>query len=125
MRAQHLHGNVLDDFDWGEYLIFQLAPESKVFIDSRYDMVHPQAVLADYLDFFFVRPRAAAVLNAYPHDFVLLRVASPAYGFMMAQPGWRIIYRDRVSALFARANSLVAQLKGISIEGRPGPDFFP
>jgi hypothetical protein len=125
MRAQHLHGNVLDDFDWGEYLIFQLAPESKVFIDSRYDMVYPQAVLADYLDFFFVRPRAAAVLNAYPHDFVLLRVASPAYGFMMAQPGWRIIYRDRVSALFARANSLVAQLKGISIEGRPGPDFFP
>jgi hypothetical protein len=26
---------------------------------------------------------------------------------------------------FARANSPVAQLKGISIEGRPGPDFFP
>ncbi len=125
MRAQHLHGNVLDDFGWGEYLIFQLAPESKVFIDSRYDMVYPQAVLADYLDFFFVRPRAAAVLNAYPHDFVLLRVASPAYGFMMAQPGWRIVYRDRVSALFARANSPVAQLNGISIEGWPGPDFFP
>ena len=102
MQAERLHGNVLDDFGWGEYLILHLAPDSKVFVDSRYDMIYPQAVLADYLDFFLVRPRAAAVLGAYPHDFVLLRVASPGYGFMMAQPGWRIVYRDRVAALFAR-----------------------
>ena len=64
-------------------------------------MVYPQAVLADYLDFFFVRPRAAAVLGTYPHDFVLLRVASSGYGFMMAQPEWRIANRDKVAALFA------------------------
>src|SRR5512146_1624056 len=89
MRAHGLHGNVLGDFGWGEYLIFHLAPQSKVFIDGRYDMVYPQAVIADYLDFFFVRPRAAAVLGAWPHDFVLLRTASPLYAFMMAPPRWR------------------------------------
>ena len=116
---------MLCDFGWGEYLIFHLAPESRVFIDSRYDMVYPQKVLADYFDFFFVRPRAAAVLSAYPHDFVLLRVASPGYGFMMAQPGWRIVYRDKIAALFARADSPAAHLKGIPIEGRPGPNLFP
>ena len=125
MQAERLHGNVLDDFGWGEYLIFHLAPDSKVFVDSRYDMVYPQAVLADYLDFFLVRPRAATVLGAYPHDFVLLRVASPGYGFMMAQPGWRIVYRDKIAALFARADSPAARLKGIPIEGRPGPNLFP
>ena len=103
MRAHGLHGNVLDDFGWGEYLIFTLAPESKVFIDSRYDMVYPQSVIADYLDFFLVRPRAVAVLSGYPHDFVLLRVASPGYSFMMAQPGWRLVYRDKLAALFGRA----------------------
>ena len=73
----------------GEFLIFQLGPESKVFIDSRYDMVYPQAVIADYLDFLLVRPDAAAVLDAYPHDFVLFGAASPGCRFMMAQPGWR------------------------------------
>jgi hypothetical protein len=125
MQARRLHGNVLDDFGWGEYLIFHLAPESKVFVDSRYDMVYPQAVLTDYLDFFLVRPRAAAVLGAYPHDFVLLRVASPGYGFMMARPGWRIVYRDKVAALFARVNSPAARPEGIPIEGRSEPDLFP
>ena len=121
MQAERLHGNVLDDFGWGEYLIFYLAPESKVFIDSRYDMVYPQAVLADYLDFFLVRPRAAAVLGAYPHDFVLLRVASPPYSFMMTQPGWQIVYRDKVTALFARANSPAALLHGMRIRRPPHP----
>ena len=121
MQAERLHGNVLDDFGWGEYLIFYLAPESKVFIDSRYDMVYPQAVLADYLDFFLVRRRAAAVLGTYPHDFVLLRVASPPYSFMIAQPGWQIVYRDKVAALFARANSPAALLHGMRIHHPPRP----
>jgi hypothetical protein len=125
MQAHGLHGNVLDDFGWGEYLIFHLAPASKVFIDSRYDMVYPQAVLADYLDFFLVRPRAAAVLGAWPHDFVLLRTAAPVYGFMMAQPGWRIVYRDKTAALFARAGSPAARLKGVPVEGRSEPNRFP
>jgi len=112
MRTHGLHGNVLDDFGWGEYLIFELAPESKVFIDSRYDMVYPQPVIADYLDFFLVRPRAAAVLAGYPHDFVLLRVASLCYGFMMPQPGWRLVYRDKLAALFAPADSRAATAYG-------------
>jgi hypothetical protein len=43
----------------------------------------------------------------------------------MAQLGWQVVYRDKVAALFARANSPAAQLKDIPIEGRPGPDFFP
>jgi hypothetical protein len=115
MRARRLHGNVLDEFGWGEFLIFQLGPESKVFIDSRYDMVYPQAVIADYLDFLLVRPDAAAVLDAYPHDFVLLGAASPGSRFMMAQPGWRVVYRDNVAALFARADSPAARLDGVPL----------
>jgi hypothetical protein len=115
MRTRRLHGNVLDEFGWGEFLIFQLGPESKVFIDSRYDMVYPQAVIADYLDFLLVRPDAAAVLDAYPHDFVLLGAASPGCRFMMAQPGWRVVYRDNVAALFARADSPAARLDGVPL----------
>jgi hypothetical protein len=125
MQAHGLHGNVLDDFGWGEYLIFHLAPQSKVFIDSRYDMVYPQAVLSDYLDFFLVRPRAAAVLAAWPHDFVLLRTASPSYAFMLAQPGWRSVYRDKTAALFARAGTIRRTAQGNSAARRSRTESFP
>ena len=125
MQAHGLHGNVLGDFGWGEYLIFHLAPQSKVFVDSRYDMVYPQKVLADYLDFFSVSSRASAVLDGYPHDFVLLRTASPPARFMMAQARWRIVYRDRTATLFARAVSPVGQIKSIPVAGQNGPALFP
>ncbi len=39
--THRLRGNVLSSFDWGEYLIWQIAPASKVFIDGRYDTVYP------------------------------------------------------------------------------------
>jgi hypothetical protein len=62
------------------------------------------------------------VLGAYPHDFVLLRTTSQGYTFMLAQPGWRIVYRDKIAALFARADSPAAQIKDIPIEGAPTQD---
>src|SRR5258708_920801 len=41
VREHHLHGNVLSNFAHGEYLIWHL-PDSKVFIDRRYDTVYPE-----------------------------------------------------------------------------------
>ena len=125
MRAHGLRGNVLCDFGWGEYLIFHLAPESKVFIDSRYDMVYPQKVLADYFDFFFEGPRAAAVLNGYPHDFVLIPPTAPIRALMERRPDWKLIYSDSNALLFTRADSPAARLDGVPIRGRPPPDMFP
>ena len=72
MNAHGLHGNVLGEFGWGEYLIWHAAPEDKVFIDGRYDTVYPFKVIRDYLDFYFDQPGAGAVLDSYPHDFVLI-----------------------------------------------------
>ena len=125
MHAHGLRGNVLCDFGWGEYLIFHLAPESRVFIDSRYDMVYPQKVLADYFDFFFDGPRAAAVLNAYPHDFVLIPPTAPVRALMERRPDWKLIYSDSNALLFARTDSPAARFDGVPIRGRPPPDTFP
>ena len=125
MHAHGLHGNVLCDFGWGEYLIFHLAPESKVFIDSRYDMVYPQKVLADYFDFFFDRSGAAAVLSGYPHDFVLISQSAPIRTLMERRPDWKLIYSDSNALLFARADLPGARLDGVPIDGHSPPDTFP
>ncbi|HZZ07816.1 MAG TPA: hypothetical protein VFE43_04695 [Candidatus Binataceae bacterium] len=125
MRVRGLRGNVLGAFAWGEYLIFHLAPESRVFVDSRYDMVYPQRVLADYLDFFLAGPRAVAVLDAYPHDFVLIPPTAAARVLMERRADWKLIYSDPSALLFARAGSAGAQLKGIPVQGQAGPNLFP
>ena len=66
------------------------------------------------------------MLDAYPNDFVLMPTGSAAYSLLTAQAGWRLVYRDPVSALFARAGSPAAQLAGVPQLARSAPpSVFP
>ncbi len=127
MVTNALYGNVLNDHSWGDYLIWHEAPRSKIFIDSRFEMVYPARIQRDYLAFASGRSGPAAlVLDAYPNDFVLMPTGSPADKLMMAQREWRLIYRDPVAALFARADSPAARLSGVpAINKTAPPSFFP
>jgi len=127
MQQRQLHGNVLADFDWGEYLIWHLGSDSKVFVDGRYDTVYPPRVIKDYLAFYYwVLPGADKVPKSYAQDFILIPPDAKAYGKMIRIPGWKLIYRDGESALFARADSRAAQLPGIPVRGSaPSVQYFP
>lgn len=126
MREHGLHGNVLCEFGWADYLLFHDAPRSKIFIESIFEAYYPHQVQSDFAAITYAEPGAARVLDAYPNDFVLMPTGSPAYGLLMAQAGWRLIYRDPVSALFARAGSPAAALAGVPRLARSAPpSVFP
>lgn len=117
MRERGLHGNVLGDFGWGEYLIWHTAPPSKVFIDGRYDTVFPGRAIDDYVAFYFDLPRASEVLRAYPHDFVLIPPSAPAFALMQKAPGWKLLYHDGNAVLYARASDAAGKIAGAPIDG--------
>lgn len=110
IRANHLHGNLLCGFGWGEYLIWHLAPETKVFIDGRYDTVYPSSVIKDYIKFAFAAPDGLQVLQRYPHDLILIPAASPARRLIDHNSKWRLIYCDDGSRLYERANLMPATI---------------
>lgn len=125
MNRYQLHGNLLSNFGSGEYLIWHL-PTSRVFIDGRYDTVYSSKVVDQYLAFINGRPDASRVLNAYPHDYVLLPADSPALRVMARALEWKLIYRDGNWMLFARAHSAAAKIPGVPISGTaPATSYFP
>ena len=107
MRANRLHGNVLNNLDWGEYLIWHLTPQSRVFIDGRYDLVYPDNLIRDYLGFLFGWPGGEKLLDHYPHDLVLVVPYSGAYRFTTADKRWKMVYRDRAAALFVPSGNKI------------------
>lgn len=125
MKRHNLRGNVLDDYDWGNYLTWHIAPQSKVFVDGRSDQLYPTRVIADYYDFYYGSSSAERVLDKYPHDFVLVPPDSKGYGVVANNPNWKLIYRDSDAALFARATSQAGQLPDVTVTGSAGPKFFP
>jgi len=126
MTAHGLGGNVLVEYGWGGYLIWHAPPGSKVFIDSRFEMIYPPRVQRDYLNFLSGGAEASAALAAYPTDYVLMPPDSAASRFMARQAGWRMEYRDPVAALFARADSPAAHLAGVPLlRDQAPPSVFP
>ena len=125
MNTHGLKGNVLADYAWGQYVIWHAAPDSKVFIDSRYDLGYPPAVVADYMELERGGTGGAHTLAAYRHDFVLVKNGSPATRLMDSQGGWRLIYSDEIAALYARASSDAARIAGVPISGARHHADFP
>ncbi len=125
MNSHRLTGNVLADFGWGQYVIWHGAPSMKVFIDSRYDLAYPPAVVQDYLDLADNMAGGSHTLAAYPHDFVLVERDLPAVKLMDSRRDWRLIYSDDTARLYARANSPAARLEGVPFAGTARPAMFP
>jgi hypothetical protein len=125
MKTHGLKGNVLADYAWGQYVIWHAAPHSKVFIDSRYDLGYPPAVVADYMELERGSAGGAHTLAAYRHDFVLVKNGSPAARLMDSQSGWRLIYSDGIAELYARAGSGAARIGGVPISGARYHADFP
>jgi hypothetical protein len=126
MREHRLEGRILNRLIWGSYIFWHEAPGSKVFIDGRFEMIYPLEVQRDYLDFLRGDAGAERVFAAYPHDFVMEETDSPLYRFMLRQAGWRLVYRDPVAALFARADSPAARIAGVPvIRDKAPPSLFP
>lgn len=125
MKQHRLHGNILCDFSWGEYLLWHMTPQSKVFIDGRWELVYPHNVMREYIRFDGGTADAKAVLKEYPHDFVLIPPTSRAYRIVFEDPQWKIVYRDPVAVLFARSSSPAAQTPNNPVIGPASPGLFP
>jgi len=125
MQSHGLHGNILDNFLWGEYLIWHLSPRSKVFIDGRYDTVYPQNILLAFMLFHFDQPGADAILARWPHDYVMLPPGDLANNVIARHREWKLIYRDGDTLLYARADSAAAAMPGVPFVGVNPPTRFP
>ena len=124
MKAHGLHGNILNNFDWGDYLIWHLTPQSRVFIDGRYELVYPDSLIREYLGFLYGWTGGEKVLDRYPHDFVLVKPGTGAYRIVEADHSWKVIYRDDVAALFARTSMPLNHETDKSPGGQaPGSEF--
>jgi hypothetical protein len=124
MQRHDLHGNVLCDFGWGEFMIFHDA-DSRVFIDGRYQLVYPPKVIEDYMAFHHGLPSAADMLESYQHDYVLISPGSDSYKLMSSRKDWKLIYSDSASVLFARPQSRAADIPGIPVVGAAPTSYFP
>lgn len=104
LRRHRLSGNILLEYNWGEYVIWQLYPQCRVALDGRFETVYPEAVAADYFAFIFGRDGWRRFPERYPPDMILIDPRAGVYPLMLEDRHWRQVYHDPGCALFVRGD---------------------
>ncbi|HUO04992.1 MAG TPA: hypothetical protein VMU16_07315 [Candidatus Binataceae bacterium] len=115
MEDNGLHGNLLAAYYWNDFLLYYCSPASHVFIDGRFETLYPDRLAQEFENFETNHPGGAAMLKDYPHDFVMIPVHYRAAHLMDNNPDWKLIYRDNVALLYARAASPAAHIPGVPV----------
>ena len=128
MQQHHLHGNLLPQFEWGSYVLWHMADAFKVYIDPRGELVYTDKQEGDYARFYYGMKGSAALLDAYPHDYVLMGVNTKGADLVRKDPRWHLLYSDQIAALFGRnappgEAPVVGNVAGPN--GKPADTYFP
>ena len=94
---------VLNEYNFGGFLIFNGV---RPFIDGRADM-YGDKFLDEYME--LVRPsreRLVRTLEQRAIQWTLVDAASPVRAVMETLPGWRLLYADKIAAVYARTTAL-------------------
>lgn len=97
---RQVSGNLLNEYDWGGYLI-RYAPEHRTFIDGRGEALFLPDVLDDFQRVVALAPGYRDVLKRWDIAVALLRPERPLAG-ALREDGWRVIASDTRWVLLSR-----------------------
>jgi hypothetical protein len=92
LRQHGRRGAVLNEYNWGGYLIWQLYPEFRVTMDGRLAVYGPER-FREHLTVFELAPGWQEALRRLAPDTALVRTGSPLVAALRAS-GWVVRYED-------------------------------
>lgn len=101
LKKAVLKGNMFNDDEFGDYIIYSAYPQYKVFIDSRID-TYGADHFNDYLTMVYFKPGWEKIIEKYKINWMILNSDSILSRYLMERKDWRLIYSDRVANIFMR-----------------------
>ena len=117
MAEENISGRLVVTFDWAQYALAALAPDTTVGFDGRYDTCYPQVVVDINFDLLFgddlsrrYRGRDSGPVDSnrvlefgHPNLVLMDRIADPpAVAFLDQNGDWTRLYSDGRSVLWGR-----------------------
>jgi hypothetical protein len=101
LKKEPITGNMFNNDEFGDYLIFAAWPAYRVFIDGRSDMYG-----AKYESSYFTIAQAQrgwkAELDKYNITWVIFDTESPLTAALHDQQDWQPIYSDRIATIMVK-----------------------
>ena len=101
LKNQPIAGNMFNNDEFGDYLIFSAWPGYRVFMDGRSDM-YGEKYGRPYFRVAQAQPGWKDVFEKYDITWVLFDTESPLAAALLEQRDWQIIYSDDVASIFVK-----------------------
>jgi hypothetical protein len=93
---------ILNDYNWGGYLIWKAYPEYRVFIDGRADL-YGDSFMDAFASTYYVRGKSwAAPLEQWSIRSVVLPPDAPLLTALDSTPGWKRVYSDSQAVILRK-----------------------
>jgi tetratricopeptide (TPR) repeat protein len=118
IRRNDLRGNMLNEYRFGGYLIWALAPERPVFIDGR-NFVYGESLLEEYRRVLNAADGFQAILDRHEIEYLVVRNSiletgaagtHPLLAHCATTPDWTLVHADDAAVVYARSGSINASI---------------
>lgn len=113
VRLNHFQGNMFNTYRWGGYLIWNLWPQHRVFIDGRADM-YGTRMLKDYQKVVKLKPGWRTLLQRHEVEWLLLKAKSALAVVLTEDTDYARVYEDDTAVLFVRRSGPNRRLMGLA-----------
>jgi hypothetical protein len=101
LKSHPQQGKMLNEFDWGGYLLLRLWPHQQIFMDGH-THIYGEALTREYEQVITLSMGWESILKKYNIEWVILRVNSPLSNALISSDDWVIAYQDQTAVILTR-----------------------
>jgi hypothetical protein len=101
MKKEKITGNMFNNDEFGDYIIYTAWPEYKVFIDGRSDMYGTER-MKEYFKVAGIKTGWDEVLRKYNITLIIYDADSALSNFLLERDDWKLVYADKVADIFVK-----------------------
>jgi len=105
LKSQRLPGPIYNRYGWGGYLIYQLYPEYRVYIDGRAD-VYGDAFFTEAMQMYDGVGNWKEPLDRYGIQTVIIDTNVALSTLLRSDNEWSKVYEDNQAVIFTRSSKL-------------------
>ena len=101
MKREQIPGNMFNNDEFGDYIIYAAWPQYHVFVDGRLDM-YGSDLMKEYNKVVKFDADWESVMKKYDMNWIIYDADSPLCRYLLIRNDWRLIYADKVADVFVR-----------------------
>jgi hypothetical protein len=102
IREHPPQGKMLNELNWGGYILYQLWPGHRVFIDSQSDF-YGEEFIRQYDSTMSGKEGWAALLGDWQVEWMIIAPGSGLATVARLEPEWRVSYEDATALILVRS----------------------